>query len=238
MSQEDIRRYEERERSLRQKFEIVIHRLMKGEKGDRVIETLYTYFDNTSAILESPPYYLERFGLNHANALLISMLPEVTRYMSRQTFGEHPRLKTLSATGEFVKMCYVGMRVERFKLLCFDKHGRLLADRNMQEGNNESAPFYVRDILFEAIRNNAHAIVLCHNHPGGKVKPSRADIECTMSLLHPTKLLKIVLLDHIIVSGPKLCSFRDAGYLRASMLPPEQRNDKLFNTWLDTTYLD
>ncbi len=238
MSEASFKRYEEQERRLREQLEIVIHHLVKGERGDRVIETLYSYFESTSAILGATPYYLERSGLNHANALLLSMVPAITRYMIRQTFGEHPRLKTLSATGEFVRKCYTGMRIERFTLLCFDKHGRLQADRCLREGNEESAPFYPREIFFEAIKYNAHAIVLCHNHPGGKVKPSRADIECTMCLLETAKILDVILLDHIIVSGRKICSFRDAGFLRPSMLPPAHRADKLFNTWLDISYLD
>ena len=92
MSEASFKRYEEQERRLREQLEIVIHHLVKGERGDRVIETLYSYFESTSAILGATPYYLERSGLNHANALLLSMVPAITRYMIRQSFGEHPRL--------------------------------------------------------------------------------------------------------------------------------------------------
>ena len=70
-----------------------------------------------------------------------------------------------------------------------------------------------RIILKKALEEDAVSIILCHNHPSGNLKPSRADEELTQRIKDAAKLLDIKLLDHIIVSMNGYFSFADAGLL-------------------------
>ena len=56
-------------------------------------------------------------------------------------------------------------------------------------------------------------IVLCHNHPSGSLKPSRADEELTKKIKEAAKYFDIAVVDHIIVSDQGYYSFADEGIL-------------------------
>ena len=70
-----------------------------------------------------------------------------------------------------------------------------------------------RIILKKALESEAVALILCHNHPSGNLKPSRADEELTRKIRDAALLLDIRILDHIIVSDRGYFSFADEGFL-------------------------
>lgn len=70
-----------------------------------------------------------------------------------------------------------------------------------------------RIILKKALEHDATAIILCHNHPSGSLKPSRADEELTYKIKEAARYFDISILDHIIVSEEGYYSFADEGLL-------------------------
>lgn len=70
-----------------------------------------------------------------------------------------------------------------------------------------------RIILKKALEYSAVSLILCHNHPSGSLKPSRADEEITYKIKQAARFLDIVVLDHIIVSESGYYSFADEGLL-------------------------
>lgn len=64
-----------------------------------------------------------------------------------------------------------------------------------------------REIFYEAIKENAAAIIVCHNHPSGNCNPSADDIETTEILIKASKIIGIELLDHIIIDCEHYFSF-------------------------------
>ncbi len=70
-----------------------------------------------------------------------------------------------------------------------------------------------RIILKKALEHNAVNIVLCHNHPSGSLKPSRADEMLTRKIKEAAVLLDMNVIDHIIVSEEGYYSFADEGIL-------------------------
>jgi DNA repair protein RadC len=70
-----------------------------------------------------------------------------------------------------------------------------------------------RLILKKALAYNAVSIILCHNHPSGNLKPSKADEMLTKKIKEAAALLDIKVLDHIIVSTEGYFSFADEGLL-------------------------
>ena len=65
-----------------------------------------------------------------------------------------------------------------------------------------------------ALRANAHAVLLCHNHPGGSLIPSRADLDMTDALSRLLSSLDVMLADHIIVAGEETLSLVECGLLQ------------------------
>jgi DNA repair protein RadC len=70
-----------------------------------------------------------------------------------------------------------------------------------------------RIILKKALQQNAVSIIVCHNHPSGNLRPSRADELLTQKLKEAALLLDITMLDHIIVSDQGYYSFADEGFM-------------------------
>src|SRR5690606_1039682 len=68
-------------------------------------------------------------------------------------------------------------------------------------------------IFVSAIKSNASAIILAHNHPSGNLQPSTADISLTKKIMEGGKLLDVPVIDHIIVTGHGYYSFADEGAL-------------------------
>ncbi|MEO8820681.1 MAG: JAB domain-containing protein, partial [Ginsengibacter sp.] len=70
-----------------------------------------------------------------------------------------------------------------------------------------------RIIFLKALEVQATSLVLCHNHPSGSLRPSRADEELTAKLKSAGKLLDIKVIDHLIVSDEGYYSFADEGLM-------------------------
>lgn len=58
-----------------------------------------------------------------------------------------------------------------------------------------------RELFKSAILSNAATMILLHNHPSGKLEPSKEDTMITDRLLKLSVLLGIPLIDHVIVGG-------------------------------------
>ncbi len=69
----------------------------------------------------------------------------------------------------------------------------------------------VSEVFKEAVRSNAAAIIVAHNHPSGDPSPSAEDIAVTKTLSNAGKLLDIELLDHIVIAQNRYVSLKERG---------------------------
>lgn len=72
---------------------------------------------------------------------------------------------------------------------------------------------YPREIVKAALRHNAGAVLLAHNHPSGVAEPSHADETLTQALKQALALVDVRVLDHFIVAGSAVLSFAERGLL-------------------------
>ncbi len=87
---------------------------------------------------------------------------------------------------------------------------RLLIEyREMFHGTIDSASGYPREVVKEAFRLNAAAVIFSHNHPSGNPEPSSADKVLTQRLKEA--LVDVRTLDHVIVAGGETASFAERG---------------------------
>jgi len=103
--------------------------------------------------------------------------------------------------------------VEQFKVLLLDRANRILGIYELSTGGVSGTVADPKLVFAAAIKANASAMILAHNHPSGQVKPSQADISLTKKLTEGGRLLEIPVLDHIIVTGEDFYSFADEGVL-------------------------
>lgn len=73
---------------------------------------------------------------------------------------------------------------------------------------------YPREVVKTALRHNAGAAILAHNHPSGVASPSNADADLTQALKKTLALVDVKVLDHFIVAGTgEPFSFKECGLL-------------------------
>jgi DNA repair protein RadC len=101
---------------------------------------------------------------------------------------------------------------EMFACLFLDATHRVLAFAEMFRGSINCATVYPREVVKEALRLNAAAVIFAHNHPSGDSKPSSQDIELTRKLSDILKVVDVRVLDHLVV-GETVVSMADAGFL-------------------------
>ena len=143
----------ERVNRAKRAMEAALEFMCPGQTGPEVAARLLRRYGSPGALIEAGKHQLMRQGLSENNALLLSMIPAIVRHMEQQHFGPHPRLATLNAAEKYLRVCYIGMNVERFFLLALDKSGKLIECVHMQTGNEDSAPCYLKNILAEGHRH-------------------------------------------------------------------------------------
>lgn len=106
-----------------------------------------------------------------------------------------------------------GYDYEVFLAVFLDARHRVIAIEELFRGSLTGAAVYVGQVVRRALQNGSAAIVVSHNHPSGVAEPSSADRELTERLRQALALVEIRLLDHVVVSGPTMCSFAERGWL-------------------------
>jgi len=102
--------------------------------------------------------------------------------------------------------------IEEFKLLLMNRSNSVLGIMPVSKAGLFKTVTDVRVILQYAIRVNASGIIICHNHPSGKVQPSESDIAITRKIKESGIVMDIQLLDHLIIVPESNCfSMGDEG---------------------------
>lgn len=105
-----------------------------------------------------------------------------------------------------------GRQNEVFACLFLDSQHRILVFKEMFFGTINHTTVHPREILKEALLQNAVAVIFAHNHPSGNIQPSNQDIELTNTLKEILKVIDVRILDHFVI-GEDTFSFADNGLL-------------------------
>ena len=114
---------------------------------------------------------------------------------------------------EFFRAKLGGQEREVFAAAMLDTRHRLIEYVELFFGTIDGAEVHPREVARCALRLNAAAVIVAHNHPSGEVTPSSADRAVTTRLKQALALLDIRLLDHVIVGGPESMSLARHGLL-------------------------
>ena len=214
------------------------HALIKRLPPEEQMRRIRFRYPSPAFFIESNEYMLRQAGLGNTDAFYFWMIPGLARYVNQEQFGEKPRLNTLSRMAAYLRSMYIGVHVECFYAVLLDARGALIRTVLVGRGTVDSAPFDLGKLLSLLVEHGAKAVVLCHNHPGGTLQPSREDIQCTLRALAATATISLPLLDHIIIAGNRAVSIRDSGYISAELWVMQGANRKLVRDWVDVDLLE
>lgn len=152
-------------------------------------------------------------GIGEAKAITIAAALELGR--RRQTSGTLQK-KIISTSNDIADYCIAKLkdyRHEVFAVMFLNRANKINHFEIVSEGGITGTVADPRIILKKALEEDAVSIILCHNHPSGSLKPSRADEDLTHKIKEAAKYFDIRVLDHMIVSDAGYFSFADEGLL-------------------------
>ena len=152
-------------------------------------------------------------GIGEAKAITIAAALE----LGRRRHTTNPLTKT-SVTNSSDIALYLQTKLkdyrhEVFAVLFLNRANKVNHFEIVSEGGITGTVADPRIILRKALEQDAVNLILCHNHPSGSLKPSRADEQLTAKIKEAARFLDIVVLDHVIVSEDGYYSFADEGLL-------------------------
>ena len=203
------------------------------QKHKELVDVLRSRFPTAIALLQAEPFLLEQCGVHPHDALWIAQLTTIARITEQDGFKKHPYLARLNLVSDFLMAYYRLRTVERFYMVCLNKLGKLKELILLQEGTADGTLFDLSKLLKHIIRVKPRAVILSHNHPGGTLRPSNADIECTQAVLMALTTIGVPLLDHIIVTNTRAVSMRENAFIPTCVWMNQNPEDIYLRRWLD-----
>lgn len=152
-------------------------------------------------------------GIGEAKAITIAAALE----LGRRRQSASPLQKTIISTSrdiaDYLQARLKDYRHEVFAVLFLNRANKINHFEIVSEGGITGTVADPRVILRRALEEDAVNIILCHNHPSGSLRPSRADEQLTSKIKEAARLLDIAVIDHIIVSETGYYSFADEGLI-------------------------
>jgi DNA repair protein RadC len=171
-------------------------------------------FRSLRRVLEAPVEELRRVpGIGSRNAFGIKLIHEVARRFLKDRMMSRPVCRSSREVFDFLYHALRDQKTEQFKVLFLDVKSQVLEEKTLFEGTVDGSAVYPREIVKDALRTNASALIFVHNHPSGDPEPSLCDREITRDLVFAANVMQIKVLDHIIIGNNAYYSFADRGQI-------------------------
>jgi DNA repair protein RadC len=197
-----------------QVLELVLFYCIPRKDTNEIAHELINKYGSISGVFEADYKDLaEQTGVGKNSALLLNLIPSLSRLYLKDKCGERPVLNSSVKAGEFIVSLFAGRIYEAFYVICLDAQNKVNHAALVHEGTINEAPIYPRIIVETALRHQANSVILAHNHPGGSLRASSADIEATKRIKSALEGISIKVVDHIISAGSKYLSLAEEGLL-------------------------
>jgi DNA repair protein RadC len=171
-----------------------------GENAVQVGQRLLNEFKGLSGLHRAPFEELcNQHGIGAAKAAQIKAAIELGRRMSREPFEERPTINSPADAAELVAYEMSALEQEHLSVILLDTRNRVLDIVEVYKGSVNSSQVHVGELFKPAIRRNAAALIVVHNHPSGDPTPSPDDVAVTRAIIQAGKLLDVDVLDHMVI---------------------------------------
>ncbi len=150
-------------------------------------------------------------GIGEAKAIAIITALELGKRSQLEVRVEHPKINSSKQVFSLMQPLLGDLSHEEFWVLYLNNSNKVLSKDQISKGGITATLVDVRLLYKRALELSAVAIILCHNHPSGKLNPSKADKQLTQKIKEGGTSLDIKLLDHIIITEKSYFSFADNG---------------------------
>ncbi len=152
-------------------------------------------------------------GIGEAKAIAIITALELGKRRHFETTEIVPKITCSNDVNKLMVPLIGDLNHEEFWVLYLNNSNKVIFKQQLSKGGLTATIVDIRLVYKKAIELSAVGMIVCHNHPSGKLKPSNADIQLTQKIKEAGVTLDIKLLDHLIVTEKNYFSFADEGML-------------------------
>jgi DNA repair protein RadC len=152
-------------------------------------------------------------GIGQARAVTITAALELGRRRKESSQNKKAVITSSKDVYDYFYPHLVDLNHEMFYVLLLKRNSEVICHKAVSAGGVSGTVVDPKLIFKDALEETASSIILCHNHPSGNLKPSKADISITEKLKNAGNFLDINVLDHIIFTNQHYFSFADEGMM-------------------------
>ncbi len=183
-----------------------------GENAVQVGQRLLATFGGLCGLHRAPFDELcNQHGIGEAKAAQIKAAIELGRRLALESPEERPMVNSPADAAALVAYEMSALEQEHLRVILLDTRNRVLDIVEVYKGSINSSQVHVGELFKQAIRRNAAALIVVHNHPSGDPTPSPDDVAVTRAIVQAGKLLDVSVLDHMVIGQGRWVSLKERG---------------------------
>lgn len=152
---------------------------------------------------------LKRFpGLGHAKTAQVKAAVELGRRLAVASPEERPVIQSPEDAAGLLLYEMGALEREHLRVVALDTRNRLIRIKEVYKGSLNTSVVRIGEVFRDAVRMNAAALIVAHNHPSGDPTPSPEDVALTRTIIDAGKLLDIEVLDHLVIGRGRFVSMK------------------------------
>ena len=185
---------------------------VEGENAVQVGQRLLQTFGGISGLHRASFTELtNQRGLGEAKVAQLKAALELGNRLRLENPDDRPAIHSPDDAAALVQHEMSALEQEELRVILLDTRNRVLAVETVYRGSLNSSQIRVGELFKAAIRRNAAALIVTHNHPSGDPTPSPDDVAVTRAILQAGKLLDVDVLDHLVIGLGKYVSLKERG---------------------------
>nr|WP_210532434.1 DNA repair protein RadC [Pantoea ananatis] len=178
--------------------------------AQQMLQELGSLYNIVNASAED---FKEIKGAGEIKLIQLRAVAELAKRFFASQLARENTLDSPLATRQYLQTLLAEQEREIFVVMFLDNQHRVITARQMFSGSINSVEVHPREIVREALKINAAALIIAHNHPSGRAEPSQADRDITVKICEACRLVNIRVLDHLVIGRGESVSFTERGWL-------------------------
>lgn len=183
-----------------------------GQNVLRLAEQLLARFQGLPGIARASLAELQAVhGIGPAKAITIKAALELGRRLMAAAPEERPRITSPADAANLLMSEMMLLEQEELRVVLLDTRNHVLRVKTVYRGSLNTSVVRIGEVYRDAVKDNAAALIVSHNHPSGDPSPSPEDVHVTRQIRQAGALLDIELLDHVIIGRQRYVSLKERG---------------------------
>ena len=187
--------------------------LIGGSSQIEIAQALIGQFGSLRALARATPHEVQEvLGVGPSTAARLRAALELGRRLGVMDGEDPPPIQSPDDAANLLMAQMQHLEQEHLMVLLLDTRNRLIGEPiELYHGSLNTSLIRIGEVFRPAIRANASAILLAHNHPSGTPDPSPEDVAITRAIVEAGRLLDVECLDHLIMGRGRFVSLKSKG---------------------------